>query len=117
MAFTKTEKEKVEKALEVFMEKRRPPAHIRPKLDIRYRIYDQSVEIYEVRPNWRSDINAGPTESSCAKTTYLRNRAIWEIYWMRKDMKWHNYEPASPVGTIEKALAIVLDDKHGCFFG
>ncbi len=50
MAFSDFEQKAVEKAMDRFLEKRRPPAHIRSQLDIRYRIAGQSVEIVEVRP-------------------------------------------------------------------
>jgi hypothetical protein len=36
--------------MENFVEKRRPPVHIRAKLDIGYKIEDQSVYVLEIRP-------------------------------------------------------------------
>jgi hypothetical protein len=35
------------------MQQRRPPPHIRPKLDLGFRILGHSVEIFEIRPCWR----------------------------------------------------------------
>jgi hypothetical protein len=32
-------------------------------------------------------------------------------------MKWHGYEPAPEVSSIEEFLALVGEDKHCCFFG
>lgn len=36
---------------------------------------------------------------------------------MRADLKWHSYPPAPVVGTVEKFLSLVAEDKHACFFG
>ena len=44
------ERKRIEKAVSAFVEKRRPPAHIRPKLDFGFRVSDQSVELFEIRP-------------------------------------------------------------------
>ena len=38
--------------MEAFLERKRPPEHIRPKLDIGYRIEGQSVIIHSIRPVW-----------------------------------------------------------------
>lgn len=38
--------------MEAFLERKRPPEHIRPKLDIGYKIEDQSIIIYEIRQFW-----------------------------------------------------------------
>ncbi|WVM92422.1 hypothetical protein ULG90_23265 [Halopseudomonas pachastrellae] len=53
MAISEFEIKKIEKELEAFMKVQRPPAHIRNELDLGYRIEGQSVEIFEVRPQWR----------------------------------------------------------------
>ena len=115
MAFTNLEQKAVEKALDGFLKRRRPPVQIRSKLDIQYHLSGQSIEIVEVRPDWRD--SGEVTETPVAKLTYVRSKALWKIYWMRKDLRWHSYEPVSQVGTIEKALAVVDEDKYCCFFG
>ncbi len=40
MAFNDLDKKRIEKAMDAFLEKHRPPAHIRAELDIGYRIAD-----------------------------------------------------------------------------
>jgi hypothetical protein len=98
------------------MAQRRPPAHIRPKLDLGSRISGQSVSIFEIRPVWR-----GPPgerhESAVAKATYVRTRGVWRVFWMRRDLKWHSYDPAPEVRSIEEFVALVAEDQHACFFG
>jgi hypothetical protein len=36
---------------------------------------------------------------------------------MRRDLKWHSYEPQSVAKSIEEFLEIVDKDELSCFFG
>jgi Protein of unknown function (DUF3024) len=115
MAPSEFEAKRVEKAVQAFLDEHRPPPHIRPKLDFGYRITGQSVELFEIRPRWNK-----PTEKkehSFAKATYVKTTGTWKIYWQRADLKWHSYEPTPQVGSVEKFLALVGEDKYACFFG
>ena len=56
-------------------------------------------------------------EIPIAKSTYVRARDVWKIYWWRSDMKWHPYDPDAEVDSIEAFLAVVDRDEYGCFFG
>lgn len=116
MAFTELETKRLDKIVGSFIEQHRPPLHVRPKLDLAFRIGAQSVEILEIRPRWRGA--PGETmEHPVAKTTYVRTQGLWRVFWMRADLKRHNYLPIPQVGSIEKFLALVAEDKHACFFG
>lgn len=115
MAFNDIERKRIEKMVDAFIEKRRPPPHIRPELDLGYRLHDQSVEIFEVRAAWRSP---GETmEQPVAKATFVRKRQAWKVYWMRADLKWHGYPQAPEVRLLENFLAMVEKDEYSCFFG
>jgi hypothetical protein len=115
MAFNDLDRMRIEKTMAEFLSRRRPPPHIRPELDIGYRLIDQSVEIFEIRPQWddRSIIHEYPF----AKATYVRTRNLWKVFWKRADLKWHGYEPALTVKSINDFLAVVDADPYGCFFG
>lgn len=115
MALSEFEMKRAEKAIHAFLEKRRPPAHIRHQVDIGYRINGQSVELFEVRPRWNKPEEK--LEQPIAKATYVRTAEVWNVYWQRADLKWHLYEPAPQVGSLEKFLALVDEDKNACFFG
>jgi len=84
VVFAEIELARVRRALDAFMQQRRPPPHIRPKLDLGFRISGQSVEIFEIRPRRR-----GPPdekhESPVAKATYVRARGVWRVFWQRRD--------------------------------
>ena len=115
MAFSEFEIKKYEKAVKAYIEKNRPPPHIRNELDLGYRLKDQSVEIFEIRPRW--DNPKEILENPVAKATYVKNQAIWKVYWQRADLKWHSYKPHPEAKTIEEFLMVVESDKHACFFG
>jgi hypothetical protein len=116
MAFSELEKKRIEKAVEAFIEKRRPQPHLRSQLDLASRVVGQSIEIFEIRPRWRGA--PGETmENPVAKATHVRTRKTWHVFWMRADLKWHAYPPAPIVDTVDAFLALVEQDDHGCFFG
>ena len=115
MAFNDIERKRIERELANFMARHRPPPHIRPKLDLGYRISGHSVELFEVRPQWNNPKQT--MEHPVAKTTFVRTQNLWRVFWMRRDLKWHGYEPNSEVATLHAFLEVVGRDEYGCFFG
>lgn len=115
MALSEFELKKYEKFVGDFVEKRRPPMHIRNELDLDFRVEDQSVEIFEIRPVWRNPQKK--MEEAVAKATFVKSKKVWRIYWQRADLKWHRYEPDPEVNSLEEFLDIVDRDEYGCFFG
>ena len=116
MALTELEAARVRRALNAFLEHRRPPPHIRTQLDLGFRISGQSVEIFEIRPVWRGKPGE-KLEHGVAKATFVRSRGVWRVFWLRQDLKWHGYEPAAEVGSIEAFCKVVHEDAYCCFFG
>lgn len=115
MAFDDLERKRHERDLAKFMERRRPPPEIRSKLDLGYKLDGQSVEIFEIRPHWRD--NTKTTHTPLAKTTFVRSQNCWKVYWMRRDLKWHGYEPTPKVHSLAAFLDVVDRDEYSCFFG
>jgi hypothetical protein len=116
VAFSEFEQARITKLVRTFIERRRPPPHIRPQLDLDFRIERQSVEIFEVRPRWKGA--PGETmEHPVAKATYQRVRDEWKVYWQRADLKWHGYQPVPLVSNIEEFLRLVDEDAYAAFFG
>jgi DUF3024 family protein len=116
VALTEFELARVRKAMEAFMQRRRPQPQFRTKVDLAFRVSGQSVEIFEIRPVWR-----GPPdekhESPIAKATFVRARGIWRVWRQRRDLKWHSYEPSPEVKSVEEFASLVSEDAHACFFG
>jgi hypothetical protein len=115
MAFSELEQKRIEKVVEAYVEQKRPPPHIRAKLDIGFRLKGQSIEIFEIRPYWRDESQI--IEQSVAKATYVKTQDHWKVFWKRADLKWHGYEPKARVRKIEDFLKVVDDDAYGCFWG
>lgn len=102
-------------AMEKFIARKRPPEHIRPQLDIGYKIEGQSIYVLEIRPQWDKPENI--REHPIAKTTFVKAKNHWKVFWMRADLNWHSYSPTPTVKTISEFTKLVEEDKHHCFWG
>ncbi len=101
--------------MENFVAGIRPPEAIRNKLDIGYKIEDQSIIIFEIRPQW--DNPEIILEHPFAKTTFIKAKNIWKVFWMRADLKWHGYAPNPTVKHLKDFTKLVEEDRYHCFFG
>lgn len=115
MAFTELEHAKYKKQARAYVERKRPPAHIRKELDIDFRFQGQSIEIFEIRPRW--DNPKETMENPVAKATYVKTQKVWKVFWQRADLKWHGYEPNLRAASLEEFFNIVETDQYGCFWG
>jgi hypothetical protein len=115
MAFTDIERARNLSALNWFLERRRPPEHIRAQLDIGYVINGHTADIVEFRPDWRDTTVIRQTP--VARVRFVRTRSRWCLYWMRQDLKWHLYEPGAFHASLKSALESIDNDEYSCFFG
>jgi len=115
LALTKDQISKIEQAAAKYMYYHRPPLEIREQLDFGYRIDGQNVYLFEIRPRW--DKPEMKMESSIAKTTYIKSKNLWKIYWMRANLKWYHYKPVPFVSSISDFFDLVAEDELGCFYG
>lgn len=115
MAFNDLERAVNLKELKRFLAERRPPEHIRSQLDIGYAVVGHTVDIFEVRPDWQDKLVTRHTP--VARVRFVRTRKHWLLYWMRRDLKWHAYEPEHVHSTLKSALETVHADAYCCFFG
>lgn len=116
MALTELETARVRKAVGAFVERRRPPPHLRQEVDLTFRVSGQSVEILEVR-RAHGGSPGEKFEVPVAKATYVRSARRWRVFWLRQDMKWHSYKPVPVVDTIDEFVTLVHEDRNDCFFG
>jgi len=115
MALDITKSVDIIETMENYIVKVRPVPEIRNKLDLNYEIKGQSVILNEIRPAWDN-----PKEiltNGYAKATFVINKNIWKIYWIRADNKWHSYTPNPEVKELKDFLKLVDQDKFGCFKG
>ena len=112
MAFSEIEIASIKNAMDKYLLRIRPQPEIRDRLDISYKIYGQSVEIFEISP----DMNGKMMHIPVAKTTFIRTNNAWKVFWMRADLKWHGYK-IQYVKTINEFIEIVDNDENCCFWG
>ena len=115
LALNEIESKRIENAVAAFVERRRPPAHLRDQIDLAFRFDGRSVEIFEIRPRWNKPDEK--VEESVAKARYVKTRGEWLVYWKRADLKWHKYPPKPAVRTLQAFLSLVEEDEYSCFFG
>ena len=102
-------------AMENFLARKRPHEHIRPQLDIGYKIEGQSIIVFEIRPQWNKPEII--LEHPFAKTTFVKTKNNWKVFWMRADLKWHSYTPTPVVKTDLEFTKLIEEDKHHAFWG
>lgn len=101
--------------MENYIESIRPPKETRDQIDYIYKIENQSIVIYEVRPYYLDDNLK--IESGVAKTTFIKKTNKWNVFYLRSDLKWHVYGPKPSVNSLKEFVALVKEDKLYCFFG
>jgi len=115
MGFSAQQVGRLETKVKAFLEQRRPSIEIREQLDLGHRIEGQSIILFEIRPRFR--MSSEKHEVPIAKTTYVRSKSHWKVYWQRADLKWHRYDPATTVSSLSAFLEEVDRDAYGCFWG
>lgn len=65
MTFSEPEIKRWETLIAEFLERRRPPPHLRKDVDLSFRIERRSIEIFEIRSHWTG--KGKPTEHRIAK--------------------------------------------------
>ncbi len=101
--------------MENYIESIRPEPDLRDRIDINYKIDNQSVIIYEIRPKFSNP--AEKQESPYAKATYVKTTKKWKVYWMPGNLKWLLYEPNPEVAGLKEFTKLVEEDKYHCFKG
>jgi hypothetical protein len=101
--------------MENYISKVRPEPEIRNQLDLNYEIIDQSVILNEIRPAWNNLKEI--LTFGYAKTTYVKSKNVWKVFWKRADNKWHTYKPKPTVNRLEDFLKLVDQDEYRCFKG
>jgi len=53
------------------------------------------------------------TRLGVARFRFVRSRGAGQLYWMRRDLKWHRYDPAESTPDLAALVAIVEADERG----
>lgn len=114
MAFSEVELKRIEQTVGVFCAKH-SPAHLKDKLRLEFVVKGHDVVVVERRPRWDNETEW--TESPVAKLKFIRSANKWRLYWMRADMKWHEYPGLSSSHRLEDLVQEIDADPLACFFG
>jgi len=112
MSFTALERRQNQRDIDAFEARRRPPPEIRDELDLVVRVDGRAIDVLEIRPAWQG----GPgetTELPIARIRYVRSQDHWRLYWQRRDLRWHAYDPHPVAATLGAALGVGERDGAG----
>lgn len=115
MALTEFEHALAEVKIAEYIKERRPPEELRKEVDLGFRVEDQSIVIFEIRPLYQDP--GTQYELFVAKTTFVKKTGKWKVFWQRANFKWHRYDPHPEVDTLEEFIHVVEEDAYGCFWG
>ena len=113
MAISEFEMFRVEKLAKEFCSGRNknfPP----DQLYIDYKLEDQTLFFFEVRPKWNDP--SIKIEIMVAKIRYIKKEYLWKLYWQRQNMSWELYEPNPTNASLEPLLVELSNDPHECFW-
>ena len=114
MAFSEIELARIDRAVGGLCKRRNRPEFY-DQLHLEYRIDRHDVVLFEVREAYGNRV--GTIDSSVAKFKFVRAAGIWRLLWMRRDLKWHAYEPLPSSSDVQELVSEVDGDRYGCFFG
>ena len=114
MAFSEVDLKRIEQTVGVFCGKR-SLGHRKDKLRLAYTVKGHEVVIAERRPRW--DNKAEWIETPVAKLKFIRSANKWRLYWMRADLKWHQYPGLSSSSRLNDLVQEIDADPLACFFG
>jgi hypothetical protein len=95
--------------------RKQSPVHLKDKLRLEYSVKGHEVVIVERRPG--GDDPKEWIESPVAKLKVIRTANNWRLYWMRADLKWHEYPGHSSSKRLDELVQEINDNPLACFFG
>ncbi|MBT0422968.1 DUF3024 domain-containing protein [Morganella morganii] len=111
MTFNDIELAQINQCMDLFMEKRRPPEHLRDEHDLMYEIVGQAVFINETR-----NVMGRTVETEIAKIVFDRHQNGWRLFCMGRSGQWEGLF-ADFIPTFSDAIKVVEDDAAEIFFG
>jgi len=114
MALSELQRAQVSRRLSDYCESR-VPLRVRDQVRLSFRLAPHHVELFEERP--RYDAPEIWMEHSIAKFRYVASRREWWLYCIRRDLRWHRYEPFPLARDFDKLLDEVDEDPTGIFWG
>ena len=79
MALSEFEQARVERLMRAYLERHRPPPHLRGRVDLGYRLEGQTLDLFEIRADWQDPERK--LEMPAARARYIKSRRRWS--WWR----------------------------------
>jgi hypothetical protein len=114
VAFSELELKRIDRTVGDLCRRCSSPEHA-DELRVVYDVEGHTVSMYEERPPWRGE--GDWTRMGIARFRFFRSRGAWQLYWMRRDLRWHLYDPDEMPTDLAALAAIVEADEYGAFFG
>jgi hypothetical protein len=115
MAFDELTLQRIDRCVGGLCRNRTNPS-IADQLRFEYEVSGHAVSVYEVRPDWQDP--SQETKMGIARFRFIKSRSEWRLYWMRRDLKWHLYDPDVSINRrLEPLVAVVEKDQWRAFFG
>ena len=114
VSFSELELKRIDRTVCELCRRGSPPEHA-DQLRTVYEVEGHGVSVYEERPPWRGE--GEWTRLGVARFRFYRSRGEWQLYWMRKDVRWHRYNPDDMPTDLASLVAVVEADEYGAFFG
>ena len=113
MSFNELELKRIDRTVGDLCRRKTRPEHA-DQLRFECEINGHTASIWEVRPPW--DGVGDRTSMGVARFRFF-SRGVWQLYWMRRDLKWHRYDDIATTPDLAALVAIVEADEYGAFFG
>lgn len=115
MAFNVLEVQRIGKAVDAFVAKKKIELAESGETGLVFKIEGRSVIISEVLADVYDA--AKYIEMPVAKAVYVKLSGKWKIYWMDRSLRWKSYHPEPAVDRIEDFIKILDDDDFAYFWG
>lgn len=93
----------------------RVPDHVRDQVRIECDVAPRHITIVECRPPWGEDVGPEWTRFPVARLRFTRTTATWSLYWLDRNLRFHEYDLAPPTAHIDDLLS-ELDRDPTCIF-
>ena len=115
MAFSEFELRLIDSTVGALCRSSISPEHM-SELRFDYEVRGHTVTIWEERPPWDGR-GTEWTSMGVARFKFSRPDSLWRLYWMRRDLEWHLYEPGLETQDLSRLVDIVEQDDCCAFFG
>ena len=95
----------------------RVPERVREQVRVEVDLTERHVTIVECRPPWRPGVGPGGTRFPIARLRYTKSTGLWSLYWLDRDLRFHEYDRVPATASVEDLLVEIDRDPTSIFWG